>query len=166
MLACMPANVFDDDWDIEQSQPGFTWKRLQVGARLRAEGLGMSVFELPPGQRSFPYHLHHANEELLVVLEGSVNVRSEAGEETLGRGDAVVFPVGKEGAHQVINRSEEVARFMVVSTMNEPDIVEYPDTGKVGLRAGAPPGGRAPRTLHAFLRRDAEVGYFDDEPTD
>lgn len=124
----------------------------------------MSVYELPPWQRSFPYHLHHANEELLVVLDGSVNVRGEAGEETLGRGDAVLFPVGRERAHQVINRSEEVARFMVISTMNEPDIAEYPDTGKVGFLAGAPPGGQAARRLSVFLSRDAEVGYFDDEP--
>jgi len=162
----MPANVFDDTWDAHQSQPGFTWKRMRLAARLGSEKLGASVYELPPGQRAFPYHLHHANEELLVVLDGSVAVRGESGEETLGRGDAVLFPVGREGAHQVVNRSEEAARFMVVSTMIEPDITEFPDTGKVGLFAGAPPGGQAPRTLEAFLRRDAEVGYFEDEPTD
>jgi uncharacterized cupin superfamily protein len=165
-LGQMTANVFDEDWDAQQSQPGFTWKRMRVGARLGADGLGLSVYELPPGQRAFPYHLHHANEELLVVLEGSLNVRGESGEETLRRGDAVLFPVGKDGAHQVINRSDEVARFMVVSTMIEPDITEFLDTGKVGLFAGAPPGGKAPRSLTAFLRRDAETGYFDDEPTE
>lgn len=162
----MPANVFDDEWDVEQSQPGFTWKRLRLGARLGSEKLGASVYELPPGERSFPYHLHNANEELLVVLEGEVNLRGRDGEETLQRGDAVVFPVGKDGAHQVINRSDETARFIVVSTMIEPDITEFPDTGKVGLFAGSPPGGQAPRTLTAFLRGDAEAGYFDGEPTE
>jgi uncharacterized cupin superfamily protein len=157
-------NVFGDDWDAEQTQPGFTWKRLRLGRRLGAEKLGASVFELPPGQRSFPYHLHHANEELLIVLEGSVSVRGKDGERTLARGESALFPIGDDGAHQVINRSEQHARFLVLSTMVEPDITEFPDTGKVGLFAGAPPGGSAPRTLQAFLRRDAEVDYFEGEP--
>jgi uncharacterized cupin superfamily protein len=115
----MPPNVFGDEWDAEQVQPGFTWKRLRLGQRLGAEKLGASVFELPPGQHSFPYHLHHANEE---------------------------------------------PRIIVLSTMIDPDITEFPDTGKVGLFAGAPPGGSAPRTLTAFLRGDAEVDYFEGEP--
>ena len=159
-------NVLGDDWDVEQSEPGFTWKRLRVARRLGARHLGMSVFELPPGQRAFPYHLHHGNEELMVVLDGQVELRSEHGHETLGRGDAVLFPVGREGAHQVVNRSSEAARVMIASTMFHPDITELPDTGKVGLFAGAPPGGEAPRSLKAFLRRDAEAGYFEGEPTD
>jgi hypothetical protein len=50
--------------------------------------------------------------------------------------------------------------------MIDPDITEFPDTGKVGLFAGAPPGGSASRTLQAFLRGDAEVDYFEGEPTE
>ncbi len=124
------------------------------------------MFELPPGQHSFPYHLHHANEELLIVLEGSVGVRSKDGERALERGESALFPTGEDGAHQIVNRSEQPARIIVLSTMIEPDITEFPDTGKVGLFAGAPPGGSAPRTLQAFLRGDAEVDYFEGEPTE
>ncbi len=39
----MPPNVFGDDWDAEQTQQGFTWKRLRLGA----DRLGASVFERP-----------------------------------------------------------------------------------------------------------------------
>lgn len=160
----MPPNVFGDEWDAGQTRPGFAWKRLRLGQRLGAEKLGVSVYELPPGQRSFPYHLHHANEELLIVLEGSVSVRGKDGEETLERGGSALFQVGPDGAHQIVNRSERPARILLLSTMIEPDVTELPDTGKVGLFAGAPPGSSAPRTLQAFLRRDAEVDYFEDEP--
>jgi uncharacterized cupin superfamily protein len=162
----MPPNVFGEDWDAEQTQPGFTWKRLRLGRRLGADKLGASVFELPPAQRSFPYHLHHANEELLIVLEGSVSVRGKDGEITLERGESVLFPIGRDGAHQVINRSERPARIIVLSTMIEPDITEFPDTGKVGLFAGAPPGGSAPPPHNAGQRRAAQSDDFEEEPTE
>jgi hypothetical protein len=48
--------------------------------------------------------------------------------------------------------------------MAEPDIIVYPDSGKVGLFAGSAPGGpKEKRTLHKYLKKDAEVGYFDGE---
>ena len=159
-------NLFGDEWDVEQAEPGFSWKRMRLGARLGGEKLGASLYELPPGQRSFPYHLHHANEELLLVLDGAVTVRRKEGEEKLQRGDTALFGTGPSGAHQVINRSDRPARFLMISTMIEPEILEYPDSGKVGLRAGAPPGRDVEGGLKAYLRRDAELGYLDDEPTD
>jgi uncharacterized cupin superfamily protein len=125
--------------------------------------LGASVYEMPPGERSFPYHFHHGNEELLVVLEGSVAVRTPDGEQKLDKGAAALFRRGPEGAHQVINRSKGPARFMLISTMIEPDITEFPDTGKVGLFAGAAPGGTSPGDLKEFLRGDATADYFEGE---
>jgi uncharacterized cupin superfamily protein len=159
-------NVFGDEWDSEQSDPGFRWKRMRIGVRLGAEKLGASLYELPPGQRSFPYHLHHANEELLLVLDGSVIVRRGYGEEELREGDTALFPSGPSGAHQIVNRSDRPARLLLVSTMIEPEILEYPDSNKVGLMAGAPPGRGGEAKLKAYLRRDAELGYLEDEPTD
>ena len=156
-------NVFADDWDVEQSQPGYTWKRMRAGRRLGGEMLGASVYELPPGQGTWPYHLHHANEELLLVLEGAPTLRSPAGERELSPGDAVIFPRGPAGAHQVRNASGRPARILIVSTMVEPEIGEYPDSGKFGLFAGVAPGGVTDeRTLEAFVR-DERVDYFDGE---
>lgn len=159
------ANIFGESWDLEQDEAGFAWKRLRLGQRLGAEALGASVLELPPGQRSFPYHFHRANEELLVVLDGTVAVRTPDGEHELAQGAALAFPRGPEGAHQIVNRSDRPARILVVSTMVEPDIVEYPDARKVGLFAGAAPGG-AGASVKTFLSRDAEMGYFEGEPLD
>ncbi len=125
--------------------------------------LGASVYVMAPGEASFPYHFHRANEEMLIVLEGEVTVRTPDGEHSAGKGDALAFNRGPGGAHQVINRSDSDARILMISTMLEPEIAEYPDSGKVGLFAGSPPGGTGREGLRTFLDREAEVGYFDNE---
>jgi len=157
------ANVFADDWDAEESQPGYARRRMRLGRRLGGELLGASVYELPPGQGTFPYHLHWANEELLVVLDGTPTLRTPGGERELAVGDAALFRRGPEGAHKVVNRSDRPARVLVVSTMIHPEIGEYPDSGKVGLFAGAAPGAPVPEGgLEGFYRLE-EVGYFEGE---
>jgi uncharacterized cupin superfamily protein len=156
-------NIYATDWDATEDHPGFRWGRVRLGRRLGGEMLGASVYVLGPEQKSFPYHFHHANEEMLIVLEGSVIVRTPAGDQAAGEGDALIFRRGPEGAHQVINTSEADARILMVSTMVEPEIAEYPDTGKIGVFAGRAPGGTGPATLGKFLDGSAEVGYFDGE---
>jgi uncharacterized cupin superfamily protein len=151
-------NVFADDWDFEQSRPGFTWKRKRIAGEL----LGMSVYELPPGEKSFPYHVHHGNEEVLVVLAGTPTLRTPDDERVLSPGDAVVFRRGSHGAHQVRNDSGEAVRYLMVSTLVSPDVAEYPDSGKVGAMA-RPPGQRDRPGLVAIFPLDAAVDYFEGE---
>ena len=40
----------------------------------------------------------------------------------------VAFPRGQAGAHSLVNRSDAPVRYLVVSTTNRPDVVEYLDT--------------------------------------
>ena len=156
-------NVFSDDFDGSEERPGYQWKRIRLGRRLGGELLGASVYLLPRGEKSFPYHLHHANEELLLVLEGEVEVRTPAGVETMGRGDATLFRRGPQGAHQVIGLSNEPARFIMFSTMIEPEIAEYPDSGNLGVFAGRAPGADGDATLWRFVDGSAERDYFEGE---
>jgi uncharacterized cupin superfamily protein len=46
-------------------------------------------------------------------------------------GDVVCFPRGKDGAHQIMNRTDSPIRVLMLSSMIGPDIIEYLDTGKV-----------------------------------
>jgi uncharacterized cupin superfamily protein len=157
-------NLFGDDWDDERSRAGDVWKRMHVGRRLGSELLGASLFELEAGQRSFPYHFHYANEELLMVVAGTPTVRHPGGERDLRPGDVVVFRRGSEGAHQVLNRSDAPCRFVMLSTMRSPEIAVYPDSNKVGVFDQVPgPGKDGERELRAYLPLDAEVDYFDGE---
>jgi uncharacterized cupin superfamily protein len=100
-----------------------------VGAQAGARELAASVYELDPGAVGSPLHLHHANEELLLVLAGRPWLRGPDGTQLLSTGAVVAFPRGRSGAHSLVNRSDEPVRYLVVSTTNRPDVVEYPDTG-------------------------------------
>jgi uncharacterized cupin superfamily protein len=90
---------------------GFRIRETQIGDRLGAELLGGSVYDVDPGKKLWPYHLHHANEEWLVVLRGRPTLRTPDGERELAAGDVVCFPRGAEGAHQVRNATEEPCGF-------------------------------------------------------
>ena len=158
-------NVFAEEFDQTNDRPGYQWDRIRLGRRLGGEMLGASVYVLHPGGKSYPYHLHHANEELLLVLEGDVIVRTPAGEEPAGVGDAMVFGRGPGGAHQVINRSDQPARFIMFSTMVEPEIAEYPDNGNLGVFAGRAPGADGPVHLERFVDGSAERDYYAEGPT-
>jgi uncharacterized cupin superfamily protein len=97
--------------------------------------LGASVWELHPGGINW-YHLHHGSEEMLVVLRGTPTLRTPAGERVLAEGDVVTFPRGPKGAKELRNESDTTARVLIVSTNVDPDVSEYPDTGKVGMIVG------------------------------
>jgi uncharacterized cupin superfamily protein len=111
------------------------------GARLleRPEGTRLvgAVWELDPAPRG-PYHVHHATEELLLVLDGSPTLRSPAGERDLSRGDVVHFPVGGSGAHQVLNRSDAPVRYLMVAAHTGTDAIEYVDEGQVVVYSNSP----------------------------
>jgi uncharacterized cupin superfamily protein len=155
----------DLEWSEQSRGERFGHRRKQLGSAAGAEKLGCSLYEVPSGRRAWPYHYHLANEEAIYVLEGSGILRINGEEEVeISQGDYVALPVGPAGAHQVINHSDALLRYLCFSTMIEPDITIYPDSDKVGLFAGAAPGGpKDKRTLQKFLRADAEVGYYDGE---
>jgi uncharacterized cupin superfamily protein len=144
-------NVYGDSWEGGSDRPGYTWRRMRVGGEM----LGASVYELEPGEKSFPYHFHNANEELLVVLDGEPTLRDHGGERRLNRGDAVVFPRGPTGAHQLRNDGERPARVLMTSTLIAPEVVDYPDSGKAGVG-----GGTAERGI---FRRADTVDYWEGE---
>ena len=100
-----------------------------VGAQAGARELAANVYELDPGAVGSPFHIHHANEELLLVLAGTVSLRGQDGIQVLSAGAVVAFPRGQAGVHSLVNGSDVPARYLVVSTANRPDVVEYPDTG-------------------------------------
>ena len=130
-------NLNGDVWDREEDRPGWRSRDAWVGAHIGAELLGGSMYELDPGDRLWPYHTHHANEEWLIVLRGIPTLRTPEGEHELQEGDVVCFLRGKQGLHQVRNATDAPIRVLMLSSRVMPDIVEYPDSGKVGARSVA-----------------------------
>ena len=154
-------NLFEPEFDGGSERPGFASRRARLGRQAGAERLGASLYELPPGQAAWPYHLHLANEELLIVVGGRPHLRGPDGWRQLAEGELVSFPVGERGAHQIVNRTDEPVRVLLVSEMNAPDIALYPDSGKVGA-FGRAPGSRADG-LKLYLPRSAAIDYWEDE---
>ena len=156
-------NVNDAELKYDPDDPdGYRGGMVHFKDAIGARTMTGKLFELPPGQAAFPLHYHHANEELMIVLAGAPTLRTTSGERTLAPGDVVAFPRGAEGAHQIINRSDEPIRFFIVSEMNAPEIVVYPDSGKIFAR-DTPPGGDPVTDGGPFFNRDA-VDYFEGEP--
>jgi uncharacterized cupin superfamily protein len=156
--------VNDDDVDVETTERGETYfERKRLGAAAGGEAIGCSLYELPAGRRAWPYHYHEGNEEAVFVLAGEGTIRLDGDSHPLQEGDYVALPAGEGSAHRVINDSDDVLRYLVVSTMNDPDVTVYPDSGKVGVYAGAPPGDRGDRTVSGYFRRDEDVDYWDGE---
>lgn len=153
-------NVYDDDWDVERSYGDARMRMMHVGRRLGAELLGATVFEIEPGVPGI-YHFHRGNEEWALVLSGTVTLRTPAGERERRAGDVVAFPRGADGAHALGNRSTEVCRVAVLSSMREPDVIEYPDAGVIGAIAGEAPTAGRDAPFEGFFRIADGLGYAD-----
>ncbi len=151
-------NVFTEEWENPYPQPdGYraNYKRVKAG------DLALGVYELFSGQTQCPYHFHHGNDELLLVLHGHPTLRTPDGERELQPGDAVPFPAGAAGAHQIVNRSDEPARYVIAARHVSPELVEHPDSGKILAMSYNESQRRQP--LWTVHRLDNEVDYFDGE---
>ena len=134
------------------------------GARLArgtaARKLGASIDVLAPGKRGCPYHLHHAQEEMFVVIEGSGTLRVSGEMLPLKAGDVIFIPAGPDYPHQIINTSDAPLKYLSISTMEAPEICEYPDSGKYlaegSLDKSTP--------FDVIARRGSSLDYWDGEP--
>ena len=134
MRAVKVFNLLGDEWDHTRDREGWRTKFALVGKHIGAELIGATLSEVEPGDRLWPYHTQHSNEEWVIVVRGEPTLRTPAGDQTLAEGDVVCFRRGKEGAHQVINRTESPVRVLMLSTMISPEIIEYLDSGKILLK--------------------------------
>jgi uncharacterized cupin superfamily protein len=130
-------NLYGDEWDETRGREGWRIKEAFVGHRIGGDLIGASMAEVEPGDKLWPYHTHYANEEWVIVLRGQPTLRTPEGERALREGDVVCFPRGKDGAHQISNRTDATIRVLMLSSMIVPDIVQYLDTGKVSARNAA-----------------------------
>jgi len=118
----------DDDYPV-----GYHVLYQRIGPLIGAEQLGLSVYELPPGQSVCPYHYEVGFEEWLIVLVGAPTLRTPAGEEDLRPWDVAFFPDGEDGAHKVTNRTSETVRVAILSNKTQPGVAVYPDSNKLGV---------------------------------
>ena len=122
-------------------QPGishgekFGYVARRLGSATAGRQIGCAWYEVPPGKTTFPFHYHCANEEAIYILEGAGTMRLGDGTVPVRAGDYIALPVGPEGAHQLLNTGEAPLRYLCFSTMQQVEVVGYPDSDKVGAMA-------------------------------
>ncbi|KAF1008301.1 MAG: Oxalate-binding protein [Luteibacter sp.] len=135
-----------------------------LGARLgtgtAATKLGASIDIVAPGKMSCPYHFHHAQEEMFVVLEGEGTLRVAGERLPIRAGDVLFIPPGPAYPHQLINTSERPLKYLSISTRESPEFCEYPDSGKTAALVNLPDGTR----LNLVQRVENSLDYWDGEP--
>ena len=98
-----------------------------------------------------------------MVLVGRPTLRTLDSERELEPGAVVACPVGPSGAHRIDNRTDEVARFLVVSTMLAPEVNEYPDSRKVWARTYPPGGDPGEHPVEVIAKPADNLDYLEGE---
>jgi uncharacterized cupin superfamily protein len=153
-------NHDDAPLDREEREPLYDTRCARLATGTAAAKLGASIDILPPGKRGCPYHFHHAEEEMFIVLEGEGTLRVAGELLPIRQGDVIFIPPGPEYPHQIINSSASELKYLSISTREPVEICEYPDSGKVGAWAGA----RGPARRELIARPGESLDYWDGEP--
>jgi uncharacterized cupin superfamily protein len=124
-----------------------------------ATKLGAAVLVLGPGKIACPYHLHHAQEEMFVILEGSGTLRIAGEHVPIGAGDVITAPAGPDYPRQIINTSDAQLKYLAISTQDDPEIYEYPDSGKFMAEAGL----AREHPFEVIQRSGESLDYWDGE---
>src|SRR4029453_3289739 len=117
----------------------FQAKIGRAGPMLGPQKLGCTLTVVPPGKRAWPIHRHHVMDELFYIVSGSGEVRLDDHTRAVRAGDLIATPAGA-AAHQIINTGASELRYLAISDIATVDIIEYPDSGKVGMAAGVKDG--------------------------
>jgi uncharacterized cupin superfamily protein len=133
----------------------------RIAPILGLTGLGCALTVVPPAKRAYPFHRHHVFNELFFVLSGSGEVRLDERRLPLRAGDLVANPAGAE-AHQIVNTGTDELRYLAISDIGTVDVIDYPDSGKMGVAAGVKNGDLSTATYKAF-GRVTPADYFDGE---
>ncbi len=91
------------------------------------------IRKLDPGKYSFPYHFHHNAEELIMIISGSMTIRTPKGFEIAEKGQLVFFEIGETGTHQFYNHDAIQCVYLDIKSTLGIDICEYPDSNKINV---------------------------------
>jgi uncharacterized cupin superfamily protein len=135
---------------------GYRAAEAPFGKAAGGSELLVRLYELPVGQSLCPYHYEYV-EEWLMVIAGTVDVRTPSGTEPASAGDLICFPSGPDGAHKVSNAGDQAARVVMFSAATLPSVCVYPDSDKVGVDTGNP------QDDWRFRGAEGHLDYYDGE---
>ena len=148
------------EFDDVEANGIYTSQRALFSPKIGARQLGYNLTVLPPGKVQCPFHVHHGEEEMFLILEGEGELRYGDKRYPIRKHDVIACPTGgPEVAHQIINTGTTDMRYLALSTLADVEVCEYPDSGKVSAVTGrhGEPG------LHKMFRAEQSVDYYDRE---
>lgn len=153
------------DWDSWSHGDKIEHKRKNFTKNLTTNKMVASLYEIPPGKVSWPFHYHIANEEIFYIIDGEGELRTNDKSQKIKSGDFLRFPVGEKGVHQLKNTStDKPLKYLDFGTTNHPDLVFMPDSNKVGLfGGGAPCQNNKNRNIWKYFDLNSEIDYLKDE---
>ena len=142
-LAERPAHVVNVE-DVPGVERGGTSVRCVVrdlGDAAGSERTGLSHFAVAPGKLMNPPHVHSAEEEIFVILEGSGTLLlypspragGEIDEFPVRAGCAIARPAGTQRAHG-IRAGVDGMTLLAYGTRDPNDITYFPRSGKISFR--------------------------------
>jgi uncharacterized cupin superfamily protein len=153
-------NLDDVEFDDIEENGLYTSSRGQISDHIGARKLGYNLTVLPPGKVQCPFHSHHGEEEMFLIIEGEGELRFGEKRYPIRRHDVIACPPGgPEVAHQIINTGKTTMRYLALSTVAEVDTCEYPDSQKISIVTGQ----RGESGLRKMFRAENTVDYYDRE---
>jgi uncharacterized cupin superfamily protein len=155
-------NLDQVEFDDVEENGVYTSSRGTISDHIGARNLGYNLTVLPPGKAQCPFHCHHGEEEMFLILEGEGELRFGDQRYPIRKNDVIACPTGgAEVAHQIINTGKVVMRYLALSTLVELEACEYPDSQKILISSGK----RGERGLRKIFRAEHTVDYYDREVT-
>jgi uncharacterized cupin superfamily protein len=153
-------NLDDVEFDDVEDNGIYTSSRGQISDHIGARKLGYNLTVLPPGKVQCPFHNHHGEEEMFLILEGEGELRFGDKRYPIRKHDVIACPPGgPEVAHQIINTGATTMRYLALSTLVDVETCEYPDSQKILIVTGL----RGERGLRKMFRAENTVDYYDRE---
>jgi len=157
------ANLDDVQFDDVEQHGYYTSRRALFSASIGARKLGYNLTVLPPGKAQCPFHSHRAEEEMFLILEGEGELRFGSERYGIRKHDVIACPPGgPEVAHQIINTGSSDLRYLALSNLEDVEVCEYPDSGKIGIFAAETGSPRLRKLFH----EETDVEYYEREITE
>ncbi|WP_340617961.1 cupin domain-containing protein [Xenorhabdus entomophaga] len=153
-------NINEVELDNFERSPFYASRGASLTDSTPACKLGASVDCVPPGKRAVPYHFHHSQEEMFIIMNGSGTLRIADNMIPIKEGDVICIPPGDKYPHQIINTSDEMLRYISISTMESPEICEYPDSNKYLAKSTI----NEVKKFSAINFLNEDVDYWENEP--
>lgn len=167
MSEVKPPVVSLADLELDSWKKGTLYQGADIsfGKLMGMRNLGISYNEVPPGKSSCPFHNHHVEDELFIILEGEGTYRFGPERFAFKAGSVLAAPAGgHETAHQILNTGQTTLKYLGISNMSLADVCEYPDSGKFGVYSRTTGNPYDKSTLRHVTREGASVDYWDGEP--